>query len=126
MNLKTRWPSIFKALFVASLVTAVGFELGIFQRAFDSRSIVEDGVVGADFWIIAVDGKPTVRIQHGLVISKVPFALLEPGNRAIRLSVTPRPSENQKPVEFKATIEKGVHYRISKDENGNPELVAKK
>lgn len=126
MNLKTRWLAISKALLAALLVTVVGFELGIFQQAFDSRSIVEDGVVGADFWIIEVDEKPTDRIQHGLVISKVPFALLEPGNRAIKLSVTPRPSENRDLIDLQATVEKGVRYRISRDGNGKPELVAKK
>lgn len=125
-NPKTRWHLLFMALLGAWLVTFVGFELGIFQRAFDSRSIVEDGVVGADFWIVAVDGKPTDRIQHGSVISRVPFALLEPGERVIKLSIRPRPSEKGELVEFRATIEKGVRYRISRDAHGNPELVAMK
>lgn len=116
--------TIIKTLLAVGLVIAVGFELGLLQRAFDSRSVVEDGVVGADFWIVGVDGKPVDRIQHGFVITKVPLALIEPGDRVMELSVTSHPSENKELVELRATIEKGVNYRISKDAQGNPELVA--
>jgi hypothetical protein len=116
--------TIINALLAAGFVTTLGFELGIFQRAFDCRSIVKDGVVGSDYWIVKVDGQPTDRIQHGCLITKVPFALLEPGDRVIELSATPHPDEDTEITEFHATIEKGVNYRISRNADGNPELIA--
>ena len=106
-------------------MVAISFELGLFQQAFDTRSIVEDGTVGADFWIIRVDGNPTDRIQHGLLITKVPFAIVEPGERIMELSETPRSTEDQALVEFRARIQKGTRYRIMKNKDGHPELVAK-
>ena len=116
--------TIIKALLGVGFVTALGFELGLFQRAFDSRSIIEDGVVGSDYWIVEVDGKPTDRIQHGYLITKVPFALLETGERVMELSATPHPGADTEIIEFHATVEKGVNYRITKNEHGNPELIA--
>ena len=116
---------IIVALLGTGFVTALGFELGLFQRGFDSRSIVEDGVVGLDYWIVMVDGMPTDRIQHGYLITKVPFALLEPGNRVMELAATPHPAKDTEIIEFHATVEKGVNYRISKNKDGNPELIAK-
>ena len=106
------------------MVAAVGFELGLFQRAIDSRSIVKDGVVGSGYWIVQVDGRPTARIQHGLLITRVPFALLEPGDRVMGLSSEPHPSMDKELIELHATIEKGVDYRISRNAKGVPELVA--
>jgi hypothetical protein len=44
----------------------------------------------------------------------------------MELSATPLPHDNKKLVEFRATIEKGVNYRISKNEEGNPVLIARK
>ncbi len=114
---------LIRSLLGAGLAMGVGFEIGLFQRAFDSRSIVADGVVGSEYWIIEVDGKPTDRIEHGLLISKVPFALLAPGDRVMALSLTSHPSGEGALVEFQATIEKGVDYRILRDEKGNPALV---
>lgn len=106
------------------LVAAVGFELGLFQQAFDSRSLVEDGVVGGAFWIVAVDGQPPDRIQHGLVISKVPLALIEPGDRIMELSENRRSSAGGASTRFQTRIEKGVDYRIEAAPDGSPKLVA--
>lgn len=118
--------TIIKALLAVGFMTALGFELGLFQRALDSRSIVEDGVVGSDYWIVEVDGKPTDRIQHGYLITKVPFALVEPGDRVMELSATSHPAKDTEIIELYATVEKGVNYRISRNEDGNPELIASK
>lgn len=107
-------------------VTALGFEIGIFQRALDSRSIVEDGVVGSAYWIQMVDGNPVDRVRHGYVISRVPYALLEPGDRVMRLAAVPHPAKDNAITEFHAKIEKGVNYRLSKNAEGNPELIANK
>jgi hypothetical protein len=116
--------TIIKALLGAGLITAVGFELGLIQQAFDSRSVIRDGVVGADFWIVEVDGKRTDRIKHGVLITKVPLALVEPGDRVMKLALTPRLSDERELVEFHAKIERGVDYRISRNKEGKPELVA--
>jgi len=118
--------TIIKALLGAGLLVSIGFEIGLFQRVFDSRSVVKDGVVGADFWILEVDGEPTERIQHGLLITKVPSALIQPGERVMKLSEESRPSEDEEPFEYHATIQKGVNYRILKNEEGNPELIVEK
>ena len=119
--MKMKTGTIIRALLGVGFVAAIGFELGLFQRAFDSRSIVEDGVVGSDYWIVEVDGMPTDRIQHGFLITKVPFALIEPGERLMGLSARPRPAEDTEIIEFHATIEKGVNYRISNNEENTRE-----
>ncbi|MFC7339476.1 hypothetical protein ACFQY0_19950 [Haloferula chungangensis] len=117
--------AIVKGLVGIAAVAAVGFELGLFQRVFDSRSLVEDGVLGSDYWIVEVDGKPTERIQHGIVISKVPLALLEPGDRILELSDTPHPQEGAETIQFHTTIKSGVDYRIDTSADGSPKLIAK-
>jgi hypothetical protein len=116
--------TIIKSLLVVGFVTGLGFELGLFQRMFDSRSIVEDGVIGCDYWIVEVDGQPTDRIPHGYLITNIPFALVEQGNRVIELAATSHPAEDTKTINFHPTVEKGVNYRISKNTAGNPELIA--
>lgn len=110
---------------VMLIALGLGFETGLLQRAFDSRSVLEDGVVGSGFWIEEVDGKPVERVRHGFLISRVPFALLEPGERVLGLSASGRSSGDSELVEFRAAVERGVNYRISRDGEGNPELVVK-
>ena len=116
-----------KALLGAVMLIALGlaFETGLLQRAFDSRSVVEDGVVGSGFWIEEVDGKPVERVRHGFLISRVPLALVEPGERVLGLSVSGRSSGESELVEFRAAIERGVNYRVLRNGEGNPELVVK-
>lgn len=101
----------------------LGFETGILQRAFDSRSVLEDGVVGSGFWIEEVDGEPVERGRHGFLISRVPLALVQPGERVLRLSASGRSSGESELVEMRVAVERGVNYRISRNGEGNPELV---
>ena len=110
---------------VTLIALGLGFETGLLQRAFDSRSRLEDGVVGAGFWIVELDGKPVERVPHGILISRVPFTLVEPGERVLGLSASGPFSGGSELVEFRAAIERGVNYGISKDGEGNPELVVK-
>lgn len=110
---------------VTLIALGLGFETGLLQRAFDSRSRLEDGVVGAGFWIVEVDGKPVERVPHGILISRVPFTLVEPGERVLGLSASGPSSGGSELVECRAAIERGVNYGISKDGEGNPELVVK-
>jgi hypothetical protein len=102
---------------------AIGLELGLFQRLFDGRSVVEDGVLGADFWIVEVDGKPVERIRHGMLVTKVPVALVETGQRVIGLSRNSPASGPQERIELQAVIEKGVRYRITTNQEGEPQLT---
>jgi len=118
-----KYRTIIKALLGVGFLVAIGFELGIIPRAFDSRSFVEDGVIGADYWIIEVDGEPTERVRHGLLITKIPLALIQPGDRVLGLSETSYPSDEADLVLHRVTIEKGMNYRIAKDGEGNPELM---
>lgn len=114
--------TIMKTLLGAGLLAAAGFESGVIQHAFDSRSVVEDGVVGGSFWLDEVDGKPTERIRHGLLVTRVPFALVPPGEHVMGLSDKSCPPKDRKLVELRATIGKDVRYRIVRNETGNPEL----
>ena len=116
---------VIRVLLGAAVLTALGFETGLLQRAFDSRSVLEDGVVGSEFWIEEVDGKPVERVRHGFVISRIPFALVEPGERVLGLSASGRSSGQSELVEFRAAVERGVSYRISRTREGTPELVVK-
>lgn len=117
--------SVIRVLLGAVMLIALGlgFETGLLQRAFDSRSVLEDGVVGSGFWIGEVDGKPVDRVRHGFLISRVPFALVEPGERVLGLSASARSSGESELVEFRVAVERGVRYRVSRDREGNPELV---
>lgn len=105
------------------IALGLGFETGLLQRAFDSRSVIEDGVVGSGFWIEEVDGEPVERVRHGFLISRVPLAHVQPGERVLRLSASGRSSGDSELVEFRAAVERGVNYRISRNGEGNPELV---
>jgi hypothetical protein len=115
--------TILKSFFGLGLVMAIGLELGLFQRLFDGRSVVEDGVLGADFWIVEVDGKPVERIRHGMLVTKVPVALVETGQRVIGLSRNSPASGPQERIELQAVIEKGVRYRITTNQEGEPQLT---
>jgi hypothetical protein len=115
--------TITKSLLGLGFLVAIGFELGLFQRLFDGRSVVEDGVLGADFWIMEVDGKPVERIRHGMLVTKVPVALVEPGQRVIGLSRNSPASGPQEKIQLQAVIEKGVRYRISTNQDGQPQLT---
>jgi hypothetical protein len=115
--------TILKSFFGLGLVMAIGLELGLFQRLFDGRSVVEDGVLGADFWIVEVDGKPVERIRHGMLVTKVPVALVESGQRVIGLSRNSPASGPQERIELQAVIEKGVRYRITTNQEGEPQLT---
>ena len=112
-----------KALLEAVMLNALGLETGLLQRAFDSRSVVEDGVVGSGFWIEEVDGKPVERVRHGFLISRVPLALVEPGERVLGLSASGGSSGDSELVECRVAVVRGVRYRVSRDREGNPELV---
>jgi hypothetical protein len=59
----------------------------------------------------------------GSALRRVPFTLLEPGERVLGLSASGPSSGGSELVEFRAAIERGVNYGISKDGEGNPELV---
>ena len=52
------------ALITIVLPFAIAWDAGLFRQVLDSRSVVEDGVIGADYWLVKVDGRPTDRIQH--------------------------------------------------------------
>ena len=114
------------ALITIVLPIAIAWDAGLFRQVLDSRSVVEDGVIGADFWLVKVDGRPTDRIQHGQVVSRVPLALVEPGDRVLSLregDSSANPTDGT--FEWNARIEDGVDYRIEKGPDGKPRLVAK-
>ena len=105
---------------------AIAWDAGLFRQVLDSRSVVEDGMIGADFWLVKVDRRPTDRIQHGQVVSRVPLALVEPGDRVLSLregDSSANPTDGT--FEWNARIEDAVDYRIEKGPDGKPRLVAK-
>lgn len=97
------------------------YDIGIFQRTFDDRSIVEDAIVGADYHIVSVNGAPTERIQHGFLVTKVPLAIVEPGEQVLQLSEGIHEKDSSEIIDFKVSIEEGARYRLTK-ENGKPIL----
>lgn len=108
------------------LAIALAWDTGLVQQALSSRSVVEDGVIGADYWIVKVDGNPTDRISHGQVVTRVPLALVEPGDRVLSLrerDSAMKPTEGS--IEWRTCIEKGTDYRIKKGPDGRPSLVAR-
>jgi hypothetical protein len=114
------------ALITIVLPFAIAWDAGLFRQVLDSRSVVEDGLIGADYWLVKVDGRPTDRIQHGQVVSRVPLALVEPGDRVLLLregDSSANPTDGT--FEWHARIENGVDYRIEKGTDGKPRLVAK-
>lgn len=114
------------ALITIVLPFTIAWDAGLFRPILDSRSVVEDGVIGADYWIIKVDGSPTNRIEHGLIVSRVPLALVEPGDRVLSLqegNSSMYPEDGF--IECHARIEIGTDYHIEKGPDGNPRLVAK-
>ena len=114
------------ALITIVLPFAIAGDAGLFRQVLDSRSVVEDGMIGADFWLVKVDRRPTDRIQHGQVVSRVPLALVEPGDRVLSLregDSSANPTDGT--FEWNARIEDGVDYRIEKGPDGKPRLVAK-
>lgn len=110
------------SLWLFVLILAVS-ELSVLPRIFDDRVVVEDAVVGADFWIVKVDGEATPRVRQGFLITKVPFALLKPGERVLHLSSKPPIAANGKLLQIQSRIKKGCRYRIGRDANGAPYLV---
>ncbi len=114
------------ALITIVLPFAIAWDAGLFRQVLDSRSVVEDGMIGADFWLVKVDRRPTDRIQHGQVVSRVPLALVEPGDRVLSLregDSSANPTDGT--FEWNARIEDAVDYRIEKGPDGKPRLVAK-
>lgn len=114
------------ALVTILLAIAMAWESGVTRQAWDSRSVVEDGVIGADYWVVKVDGMTTDRITHGLVVTRVPLALVEPGDRVLSLRERDSPMKpTDSSIEWRTRIEKGTDYRIEKGPDGHPRLVAR-
>ena len=102
------------------------FEFGVMHKLCDKRSVIEDAVIGADFIITAVDGYPVNRRDHGLFVTRVPLALIEPGDRVltiIRNEGVVHAADEVKVFELEEEILQGVRYRLFDSEDGVPRLV---
>lgn len=112
---------LYKAIyiFVLTIVLILVFDFGVIQNFFDSRVAVEDATVGGDFLIIEVDGKPVEKVKHGIIVSKVPLPLIEPGKRVISFSKVLQ--RNEEFFVLETEILKGHRYKVS-TENNKPVL----
>jgi hypothetical protein len=110
---------------VASLLVlsaVIVFDVGIVQSLVDTRCVIEDGVVGCDYWIKKVDNRPVDRVQHGFIISKVPLALVRPGNHVLQLSEEVYGKNDAQVIELEVSLESRCRYRLSQ-EDGKPILI---
>ena len=92
----------------------------------DDRVVIEDHIVGADFEITHVDGLPVERREHGWIVTKVPYALANPGKRLLTVTDTDASSDSEasaKEYTMETEILKGVRYRIERDKDGQPNLL---
>ena len=108
---------------MASMLLLIMLDAGIIQRALDDRSIIEDAIVGSDYYIVSVDNKPTDRVKHGYLITMVPFALVQPGDHTLQLSRGFNTNESMI-IELDVSITRGVNYRIT-TKDGKPMLTKK-
>lgn len=116
-------PRVF-LLVILSIGMLLVWDSGFLQRKFDKRSIVYDGIAGGDYYVIGVDGQPVERVEHGLVFTKVPMVLIEPGVRRLRLSYSLLSKDPSEFIEIDVSIREGAIYMISETGKG-PELVVK-
>lgn len=86
-------------------------EFGCIQNLFDNRVAIEDATVGADDWLIYVDDKPVERVKHGLIVTKVPFALVNPGNR--KLTFCKSSDGKGELLVIETEVMKGKRYRVT-------------
>lgn len=86
---------------------------------------VEDHIVGSKYEIISVDDQPVIRLQHGQMVTVVPFAVIPEGEHTIvvRLSeLRLGKSNNNISTKMKISVEKDGWYRLE-ESNGVPALV---
>ena len=88
----------------------------------DDRVVVEDSVVGAPYETVEVDGSPVERVKHGVIVTRVPYALIEPGKHT--LTITQKDDSTNGSIKYDVEILKGFKYRLDKTEDGSPSIVA--
>jgi len=108
---------------VAGVLFLIVIDTGLIQRTFDGRSIIEDAIVGSDYYIVSVDNKPADRIKHGFLITKVPFVLVQPGDHTLQLTRGFNRNSSEI-IELNISIISGVNYRIT-TKDGKPMLTMK-
>ena len=97
-------------------------DAGVFHRVIDKRSVIHDGVLGGPFWIIEVDGKPTQRVEHGFLVTRVPLALVAPGQRTFKLAASSQPLSTDRVITFETTVDVGTDYILEARATGEPLL----
>lgn len=85
------------------------------------RVTIRDAVVGSPYKILEVNGKPAERVEHGLVVTRVPLVIVEEGLHILSLEEVD--TEEKKQFDIEVKVYKGFDYRIAKDENDKPVLV---
>ena len=93
------------------------------QFFLDDRIVVEDSVTGAPYTITSVDGRPVERVQHGILITRVPYALIDPGKHTLTLTL--REDPEARPIDYEVEILKGLKYRLDQSDDGSPSIVAR-
>lgn len=115
--------ALLRYLFALGLLAAIGFEIGLWQRAFDNRATLHDRVTGSEFRVVAIDGQPIQRIRPGFIITRVPLILVKPGARVLTLSKVTQLSGDDGSIELHGTFQENGLYQIGTRADGGPELV---
>jgi len=106
---------------IAGFLGCIGGFIAI-KDSTDDRVVVEDFVVGAPYEIVEVDGSPVERVKHGIIVTRVPYALIEPGKHT--LTITQIDDPTNEPIKVDVEILEGFRYRLDKTEEGSPSIVA--
>ena len=81
---------------------------------YQSKVIVADYVTGSKYEIIEVDGGAVERIQHGLVVTRVPFVILEQGEHSLTLREWHGnvESNQSQTTNIFVNVKKGLRYKL--------------
>lgn len=93
----------------------------------DGSIIIRDYIVGLPYEIIAVDGNPPKRQEHGLIVTYVPFVLVAEGDHVLTVKPISEHKMNKydkrdEIIKISITVKNNEEYSLEKI-NGLPELV---
>ena len=81
---------------------------------YHSKAKVADYVTGSKYEIIEVDGGSVERIQHGLVVTRVPLVILDEGGHLLTLREWQGTiqSEESQTIDIYVSVKKGQRYKL--------------
>jgi hypothetical protein len=105
-------------LVIAAALYITFVDTGIVQRVFDSRSVILDSVTGGDYTLELVDGKRVDRVSHGILVTRVPLALVPSGEHVLGI----KRRDASKPIDLSVSIRSRSTYKLV-EKDGQPTLI---